>query len=61
MSVCEKVPAVGLSDMYCSLNSCSRSLLVFLGVCEGWKALCSMLAAENQVTGNNPFKLPVQA
>lgn len=59
--MCEKVRAVGLSDVYCSLNSCSRSLLVFICVCEGWKALCITLAAENQVTGNNLFKLPVQA
>lgn len=35
--------------------------LAFMGVCEGWKALCSTLAAENQVTGNDQFKLPVQA
>lgn len=29
-----------------------RHALAFIGECEGWKALCSTLAAENQVTGN---------
>lgn len=42
------------------LCSSNRSL-AFMGVCEGWKALCSTLAAENQATGNDQFKLPVQA